>query len=158
MIRPLPHLPFVVLLALGAGGCHGRWINGSITPVEERDQQRLERLEWLAPRVGRTTTDQVQKTLGPPDYATDDRLFWGYCIEVYEIDEGWHWFIGSEPDNEEEEEDEEAELVYLNRRLVVMQFDPTGVLRRQRRRRVPADHVPSDEFAAVSDRWRRETK
>ena len=127
------------LLACGLLGCgSGR----RPAPFEERDHVRLTVLKELRHRPGHRTAEQVRQALGTPDYVDEeDGLYYGYCIEYSKSRDG--------PLGHDDEES-------IAPRVVVMQFDNGGILRRVRRRKVPERSTPGDEFAAVVRRWKQE--
>jgi hypothetical protein len=145
---PMRRFAFAAVLlpaasAFLAGGC---WMKTGERPLNRSDEDRVNRIARLDLRPGHTTADEVRRVLGPPTYQGADGHFVAYYWESVST-----WlFKRTNIDAGNFELDKQRRW---DRRLLVMQFDENGVLRRHRTRRVQDDVIPSDAVGAVAANW-----
>jgi hypothetical protein len=116
-------------------------------PAASRDQKRIEALSVAHLSEGKTAADDVLRLLGPPDYETDDQRIISYLVEHYQAPGGVEVYDGTKPNG--------PAYTRVQRKLVIMQFGPDGILRRHKSRRIPEDAIPSEAFRSISERWQR---
>src|SRR5690242_12228549 len=125
-----------VLVLASSGGCFratqsedpgmggARFTAPAAASAGPRDEQRRQALAVLRPRAGSTTADAVRRLVGAPDYSTDDGRVVAYLLEQVRAPAGVEVYDGSKPEG--------PTYNKVSRELLVMQFDPDGVLRLQK--------------------------